>query len=180
MGYVTEDGARALLRYEYRGRDCSLIYRHILSPMNNVLIHWVPLWMAPNLVTVTGVGAALVAYAALAWFCPALTCDAMPAWLYILDAACTFIYQVPHQPLLDCLATNASPPPPVHCATAQLRSQRRRTLDVKPLPPPLPARASALRGSSNAPCRCRQHHARRITRARATGALPRTQRTAAP
>ena len=128
MGYVSERGRSALLRYQYRGRDCSLVYRYLLTPMNNVLIHWIPMWMAPNLVTVrttasrpsappvnarrscsshlsgrlllccvgqvTGVAAALVAYATLAWWCPALTCGTMPGWLYVLDAACTFIYQV--------------------------------------------------------------------------------------
>lgn len=146
MRYVSARGRSALLRYQYRGRDCSLVYRFLLTPMNNVLIHWIPMWMAPNLVTVrtpphvhapqvrqmtntdahlgggvaqvTGVAVALVAYAALAWWCPALTCGAMPGWLYVLDAACTFVYQVWGFP---------APAPPRRCAESRQGHARVRT-----------------------------------------------------
>lgn len=48
--YVTQEGSEKLRTYQYHGSDNSLIYKHVLTPMNNVLIEFLPLWLAPNLV----------------------------------------------------------------------------------------------------------------------------------
>lgn len=92
--YISPSGREALRRYQYRGRDMSLIYAHVLTPMNNILIEWIPLWMAPNVVTLSGVAVGGLAYLVLAAYCPMLRCDSTPAWVYILDAFCSFAYQV--------------------------------------------------------------------------------------
>lgn len=48
--YVSQEGSEKLLTYEYHGSDNSLIYKHVLTPMNNYLVELLPLWLAPNLV----------------------------------------------------------------------------------------------------------------------------------
>lgn len=48
--YVTQEGSEKLLTYQYHGSDNSLIYKHVLTPMNDFLVDFLPLWLAPNLV----------------------------------------------------------------------------------------------------------------------------------
>lgn len=48
--YVSQEGSEKLMTYQYHGSDNSLIYKHVLTPMNNVLVEFLPLWLAPNLV----------------------------------------------------------------------------------------------------------------------------------
>lgn len=48
--YVSQEGSEKLLTYQYHGSDNSLIYKHVLTPMNNFLVEFLPLWLAPNLV----------------------------------------------------------------------------------------------------------------------------------
>jgi len=92
MGYITKDGAEGLRQYQYRGRDLSLVYKYVLTPMNNVLINWIPLWMAPNVVTMIGVIASLSSYFLLQYYCPTLEGPA-PWWVFVYDAVATFTYQ---------------------------------------------------------------------------------------
>eukprot|EP00959_Pyramimonas_sp_CCMP1952_P305221 6387486-Pyramimonas_sp.AAC.1 len=72
MGYINEKGAHGLRNYKYVGRDLSLVYKYILSPMNNVLINFIPLWMAPNVVTMLGVAASMSSYLLFQYYCPLL------------------------------------------------------------------------------------------------------------
>lgn len=48
--YVSQEGSEKLLTYQYHGSDNSLIYKHVLTPMNDFLVEFLPLWLAPNLV----------------------------------------------------------------------------------------------------------------------------------
>lgn len=45
---------RSLGEYKNQGEDRSFTYRYVLSPMYNRLIHFVPIWIAPNLITLIG------------------------------------------------------------------------------------------------------------------------------
>jgi len=92
MGYINEKGAEGLRNYRYHGRDLSLIYKYILSPMNDVLINFFPLWMAPNVVTLLGVAAGMSSHLLLQYYCPLLQGFA-PWWVYVYDAFATFTYQ---------------------------------------------------------------------------------------
>jgi hypothetical protein len=49
--YVSFEASEKLRTYEYHGTDHSLIYKHVLTPMNNFLVELLPLWLAPNLVS---------------------------------------------------------------------------------------------------------------------------------
>lgn len=49
--YVSFEASEKLRTYEYHGTDHSLVYKHVLTPMNNFLVELLPLWLAPNLVS---------------------------------------------------------------------------------------------------------------------------------
>lgn len=48
--YVSFEASEKLRTYEYHGADHSLIYKHVLTPMNEYLVELLPRWLAPNLV----------------------------------------------------------------------------------------------------------------------------------
>eukprot|EP00854_Cymbomonas_tetramitiformis_P032048 gene32048-40508_t len=93
MGYYLSPQARSMLpKYKYRGSDLSLIYRYVLTPMNDILIKYIPLWMAPNLVTLLGVAVAVSAHLITQFHSPLLVGE-LPLWVYLYDTAATFVYQ---------------------------------------------------------------------------------------
>eukprot|EP00906_Rhabdomonas_costata_P038878 RCo055049 len=90
--YLPPEGTSNLLRYKYAGCDRSPIYRHILTPMNDFLIKWFPLWIAPNTITVTGLLLVVISHFVTCYYCPLLKGNP-PAWVYILNGLCLFGYQ---------------------------------------------------------------------------------------
>eukprot|EP01094_Clydonella_sp_ATCC50884_P020271 TRINITY_DN4181_c0_g1_i1.p1 TRINITY_DN4181_c0_g1~~TRINITY_DN4181_c0_g1_i1.p1 ORF type:complete len:180 (-),score=28.45 TRINITY_DN4181_c0_g1_i1:83-622(-) len=90
--YLTEQGRKNLPNYKYSGSDNSLIYKHILTPMNNYLIDFFPLWMAPNLITLIGLLITFASYSLTAFYMPQLEGEA-PVWVYAWCAAGLFVYQ---------------------------------------------------------------------------------------
>ncbi|CAH0475531.1 unnamed protein product [Peronospora belbahrii] len=90
--YVSQEGSEKLRTYEYHGADNSLVYKHVLMPMNNFLINLLPLWLAPNLITLIGLIIVGVTHMLFASLCPMLEGDA-PWWAMVAAAAALFAYQ---------------------------------------------------------------------------------------
>ncbi|KAE9109578.1 hypothetical protein PF010_g11483 [Phytophthora fragariae] len=85
--YVSREGSEKLLTYEYHGADNSLVYKHVLTPMNNFLVELLPLWLAPNLIILVGGSHTLFVF-----LCPLLEGDA-PWWAMVVAVAALFSYQ---------------------------------------------------------------------------------------
>ena len=68
--YVSKQGAKRILRYQYSGADLSYIYRYFSSPLAAALVEYVPWWVAPNTITVSGLGLIILSHLAMAWHCP--------------------------------------------------------------------------------------------------------------
>uniref|UniRef100_K3WTS5 CDP-alcohol phosphatidyltransferase n=1 Tax=Globisporangium ultimum (strain ATCC 200006 / CBS 805.95 / DAOM BR144) TaxID=431595 RepID=K3WTS5_GLOUD len=90
--YVSQEGSEKLLTYQYHGSDNSLIYQHVLTPMNNFLVEFLPMWLAPNLITLIGLLLVGISHLLFAIYCPFLDGDA-PAWLFVVAAIALFSYQ---------------------------------------------------------------------------------------
>ena len=52
--YLGPAGRGALPRYRYRGTDRSLFYRYLSSPACDWITAQIPVWVAPNLITLCG------------------------------------------------------------------------------------------------------------------------------
>jgi len=76
----------------WSGEDKSYLYRFVLTPMNIFLIDYVPLWAAPNFITLVGLMAMVVAYAIAYTYSPDFT-QPLPRWLYAYAAFTLFAYQ---------------------------------------------------------------------------------------
>ncbi|TVY30325.1 putative CDP-alcohol phosphatidyltransferase class-I family protein [Lachnellula hyalina] len=93
MVYVRQDKLPGLKQYKYSGVDHSLLSRYVLKPFyTNFVIKCFPMWMAPNLITLTGFSFVIVNVLTLLWYTPTLDQDC-PTWVYYSWAAGLFLYQ---------------------------------------------------------------------------------------
>ncbi|KAA8497937.1 Choline/ethanolaminephosphotransferase 2 [Porphyridium purpureum] len=90
--YFSEPEIRALCNYKNSGADYSLAYRYILNPCYHRLVHKLPLWLAPNVVTLLGLCAVLSSALLAVYFSPDLQTD-QPWWVYVLSAVGLSFYQ---------------------------------------------------------------------------------------
>eukprot|EP00026_Physarum_polycephalum_P010452 Phypoly_transcript_10616.p1 GENE.Phypoly_transcript_10616~~Phypoly_transcript_10616.p1 ORF type:complete len:370 (+),score=45.47 Phypoly_transcript_10616:110-1219(+) len=91
--YVSQRGLTNLHTYKYSGVDNSLVAKYIMQPFWAKAVNLLPLWMAPNLVTLSGFVFILLSYFATSYYHPDLVRQDPPRWLYILNALCMFVYQ---------------------------------------------------------------------------------------
>jgi len=93
MVYIRQDKLPKLKEYKYSGVDHSLVSRYIMKPFySNFVIHCFPMWMAPNLITLTGFGFVVANFITLLWYSPTLDQDC-PPWVYASWAIGLFLYQ---------------------------------------------------------------------------------------
>ncbi|XP_065835204.1 choline/ethanolaminephosphotransferase 1-like [Oscarella lobularis] len=88
---LTEDQLRGLDEHKYSCKG-----RSIIEPAFQVLWNWLveqlPLWIAPNLLTITGLALNVVTSLLVAFYCPNAT-ETAPAWVFYLCALGLFTYQ---------------------------------------------------------------------------------------
>ena len=90
---ISANGERGLKEYKYRGVDHSLIYK-LMLPMLNRLVNYFPMWVAPNLITLSGLLFMAAAYVLLCGvIAPELVTEA-PRWVYLFCALAKFMYQI--------------------------------------------------------------------------------------
>jgi len=89
---VSDDALIHLKSYKYSAVDKSPISHYILRPYWNAFVELLPLWLAPNMVTLIGFFFILVNVGLLVIFMPDLVGPG-PAWLYYSFAFGLFMYQ---------------------------------------------------------------------------------------
>lgn len=93
MVYVRQEKLPGLKQYKYNGVDHSLLSRYVLKPFyTNFVIDCFPLWMAPNLITLSGFSFVVINVLTLLWYTPSLDQDC-PSWVYYSWAVGLFLYQ---------------------------------------------------------------------------------------
>ncbi|CAA6662654.1 unnamed protein product [Spirodela intermedia] len=92
MGYIGPHGVATLHKYKYSGVDNSLVAKYVLQPFWNRCVTLFPLWMPPNMITLTGftflVTSALLGYV----YSPHLD-TAPPRWVHFVHGLLLFLYQ---------------------------------------------------------------------------------------
>ncbi|XP_015894256.1 choline/ethanolaminephosphotransferase 1 [Ziziphus jujuba] len=92
MGYIGPHGVAALHRYKYSGVDHSYLAKYVLQPFWTRFVKIFPLWVPPNMITLTGfmflVISALLGYI----YSPRLD-SAPPRWVHFAHGLLLFLYQ---------------------------------------------------------------------------------------
>jgi len=104
--YITPECEGPLLTFKYSGADLSLIYRYALSPLAESIVAMIPLWVAPNSITLFGLLWMITSYCIIWYYCPNLdealhndtTDDAssssvVPQWIFLFNCIAMLCYQ---------------------------------------------------------------------------------------
>jgi len=89
--YIKDSDIKALKKYKYSSVDKSLIQKYILNPYWCWLVEKVPLWVAPNLITLSGFMFMVFSVGLLIVYGP--NWEQVPGWLYVSWGINLFIYQ---------------------------------------------------------------------------------------
>lgn len=90
---LLEDISLANLRkHKYSNVDLSPLSKYVLTPYWNWVTEQMPLWLAPNLITLIGISAIVLANGLILIYCPDLETEA-PRWVYLFFAFALFFYQ---------------------------------------------------------------------------------------
>ncbi|CAG8483423.1 8944_t:CDS:2 [Ambispora gerdemannii] len=89
--YIGEAGLSNLKYYKYSAIDKSPISRYILKPYWKWAVNLFPLWMAPNLITLCGLGFVIINLLCVIYWIPDLVGPG-PSWLYYSFAAGLWLY----------------------------------------------------------------------------------------
>ena len=52
--YIEDQYITNLINYKYSGGDNSILYRFVINPFCNWFVNYLPTWLAPNVITVSG------------------------------------------------------------------------------------------------------------------------------
>lgn len=89
----TETSAYNIRNYKYVGSDASPTFKYVLSPFaQNMVDFFIPLWMAPNVITTIGLLFSFTATILTLIYNPTLEVGG-PRWLHAVTGICIFAYQ---------------------------------------------------------------------------------------
>eukprot|EP01112_Ceratiomyxa_fruticulosa_P016529 TRINITY_DN5007_c0_g3_i1.p1 TRINITY_DN5007_c0_g3~~TRINITY_DN5007_c0_g3_i1.p1 ORF type:complete len:421 (+),score=75.52 TRINITY_DN5007_c0_g3_i1:695-1957(+) len=85
-------GLKKILNHKYQSRDDSILYKYVLGPFWNYILQFVPMSIAPNLITLTGTITLLINFLAVALYAPTFS-EPLPTWAYVSSALTLLFYQ---------------------------------------------------------------------------------------
>jgi ethanolaminephosphotransferase len=96
--YLSATAQRHLPKFQYQGRDLSLLYNYILSPVASRLVGLLPRSVAPNTITLVGLLFMASSYVIFWVHCPyiqASTNDSasVPRWIFLWNCFSMILYQ---------------------------------------------------------------------------------------
>lgn len=91
--YISPEYYENLRNYKYLSNDSSLTYKYIMSPLCNNLVTIFPIWLAPNVITVSGFFLNLV-YFIVENYYTKFKGGYIPPWACFFSAICYLVYQI--------------------------------------------------------------------------------------
>ena len=100
--YLSPHAVQQLPKFQYNGSDLSLLYKYILSPFAAWCVdNLTPVWLAPNAITLLGLGFMVDSYLVIWYYCPGLyeantdvvNNAAVPGVIFLLNGCAMLIYQ---------------------------------------------------------------------------------------
>lgn len=94
--YLPTNSREKLLAYQYHGTDKSLIYKYFWKPLCAKTVNYLPMWLAPNIITVTAIVLVCITHGIVWHYMPNLTLEPgvdVPSWVFVVTAVVLFGYQ---------------------------------------------------------------------------------------
>jgi len=98
MAYIPKHALAGLRNYKYKGVDKSLLSNYVLNPFWTWFVTLWPEWVAPNMITLSGLAIILLNFATLLFYDPTYLAEKSgatgpPNWVYFTWAIGLFLYQ---------------------------------------------------------------------------------------
>jgi ethanolaminephosphotransferase len=96
--YLSAAAQRNLPRFQYQGRDLSLLYNYVLSPLAGRLVDLLPRSVAPNTITLVGLLFMASSYVVFWYHCPFIQAfnndfAKVPRWIFLWNCFSMILYQ---------------------------------------------------------------------------------------
>ena len=91
--YISGEYHDAIRLYQYKSSDSSISYKYCMSPLCDYIVKFFPMWLAPNVITVTGFFLNLL-YFLITGFYTGFKGGYIPPWACFFSAFCYLLYQV--------------------------------------------------------------------------------------
>lgn len=96
--YLSAAAQRHLPKFQYQGRDLSLLYNYILSPLASRLVDLLPRTVAPNTITLVGLLFMASSYVVFWVHCPTIQSfnnnfASVPRWIFLWNCLSMILYQ---------------------------------------------------------------------------------------
>ena len=92
MGYISPEGLENLLKHKYQTTGYTFVDTHVMNPFWEACVKRLPLWLAPNLMTVIGLICMFLSYAVMVAYDATFT-QQIPLAVLCLSAFLQFLYQ---------------------------------------------------------------------------------------
>jgi len=92
LHYISPQGLKNLRTYKYHGQDNSLVANHIMQPFWRKAVNFLPIWMAPNMVTLLGFLCIIMSYLWTVFYHSPHN-ESHSAIVYVANAVVMFLYQ---------------------------------------------------------------------------------------
>ncbi|KAI0299803.1 Choline/ethanolaminephosphotransferase [Russula brevipes] len=98
MAYIPDHALAALRNYKYKAVDKSLLSNYVLNPLWTWFVTLWPEWIAPNMITLSGLAIVLLNFATLLYYDPTYLAEkgggtGPPNWVYFTWGIGLFLYQ---------------------------------------------------------------------------------------
>ena len=84
--YIEDQYFENLINYKYSGGDKSILYRFVINPFCSWLVNYLPNWLAPNVITVSGFFFNLFNLLLTSYYSGMKGGDEIPSWVCIVCA----------------------------------------------------------------------------------------------
>ncbi|KAM3136337.1 hypothetical protein pb186bvf_011472 [Paramecium bursaria] len=91
--YISKKGESNILNFKYNGQCDSILYEYFLSPFADYIVGSLPIWLAPNIITLSAFGMLVIALILCLLFMPNGPDELVPNWLCFVCSFAVFAYQ---------------------------------------------------------------------------------------
>lgn len=91
--FLPQKALPGLKKYKYAGEDHSLVSKYVLKPTYTRLVNYLPMWLAPNMVTLLGLFFSICSFIRAWYFNPHFNNYTTPRWVFFLHAFDIIAYQ---------------------------------------------------------------------------------------
>lgn len=90
--YIKAEWISSIKNYKFKSSNDSITYKYFASPLCDKIVTYIPLWVAPNVITLTGFSFIILLTILIHTFSGPSGRDEIPGWVLFISGVCNYIY----------------------------------------------------------------------------------------